>query len=114
MSTGKDYVDDILQKYRVVMFSKSSSPDATKAQVVFDHYNFKKGDYFFIDMDNRDDCEEMEKYVHEISGHDTVPFIFIDGQFYGNADDLIVGEKLDTFDERLNGASIHFDKKPMH
>uniref|UniRef100_A0AC35F0N6 Glutaredoxin domain-containing protein n=1 Tax=Panagrolaimus sp. PS1159 TaxID=55785 RepID=A0AC35F0N6_9BILA len=114
MSAGKEYIDQMLQKYKVLMISKSTSPDGTKAQVIFDHYRFDKGDYFFIDIDKRADCDEIEQYLKELSGTSTVPSIFIDGKYYGGADDLIVGQKLESFDQRLKDAGIKFDRQPMH
>lgn len=69
MSTGKEYVDQMLQKYKVVMFSKSNLIEGTKCQVILDHYRFNHGDYYFIEIDKRNDSDEIQDYLKELAGH---------------------------------------------
>lgn len=60
------YVDGLINSHKVVVFSKTYCPYCTKAKDVLGKYSLN--DYVLIELDNRDDCDEIQDYLLKITG----------------------------------------------
>lgn len=79
------YVDDLINKHKVVVFSKTYCPYCAKTKHILSKYNIK--DIVIVELDELEDCEKIRSYLATIGGARSVPKVFINGQFIGGADD---------------------------
>jgi glutaredoxin 3 len=84
-------VDELIKTHKVVVFSKTYCPYCVKAKNVLTKYAIK--DLYVIELENREDCDEMQNYLSKLTGARTVPRVFIDGKCIGGGDDTA---KLDS------------------
>jgi glutaredoxin 3 len=74
MSSPKaEMVKDLIKSDTVVIFSKSYCPYCNLAKEVFDSIKQK---FTAIELDKRDDCEEIQAILGEITGAKTVGCFF--------------------------------------
>jgi glutaredoxin 3 len=86
MSSPKaEMVKDLIKSDTVVIFSKSYCPYCNLAKEVFDSIKQK---FTAIELDKRDDCEEIQAILGEITGAKTVPRVFVKGQCLGGGSDV--------------------------
>lgn len=69
------YVDNLISSHKVVVFSKSYCPYCTKAKDVLSKYNID--DIVIIELENRDDCDEIQDYLLKLTGARSVWQILI-------------------------------------
>ncbi|CAD6184439.1 unnamed protein product [Caenorhabditis auriculariae] len=86
-ATGKSFVDGLLQKFKVVVFSKTYCPYCHKARAALDGQNIKPEAMEWVELDKRKDGEEIQDYLKELTGARSVPRVFIGGKFFGGGDD---------------------------
>jgi glutaredoxin 3 len=72
--TVKNFVDKSVSSNKVVVFSKTYCPYCTKAKNVIKKYNIK--DISVIELDDHDDCEQIQDYLAKLTGARTVYFCF--------------------------------------
>lgn len=70
------FVDQIIQKHKVAVFSKVSCPYCVKAKNVLKKYPIK--DVQIIELDDRNDAASIQDYLAKITGARTVILIFLD------------------------------------
>ncbi|RZC34104.1 glutaredoxin-C4-like [Asbolus verrucosus] len=86
MSSPKaQLVKDLIDSDTVVIFSKSYCPYCKLAKQVFDNITQK---FTAIELDERDDCDEIQGILGEITGAKTVPRVFVKGQCLGGGSDV--------------------------
>ncbi|KAJ8959754.1 hypothetical protein NQ314_006183 [Rhamnusium bicolor] len=78
-------VKDLIKSDKVVIFSKSYCPYCNLAKEVF---NKIKENYTAIELDTRDDGEEIQNILGEITGARTVPRVFIKENCVGGGSDV--------------------------
>ena len=66
MSKGKAFVDELLQKHKVVVISKSYCPFCDKAKKVLAKYTID--DLVIEEIEDRDDMNEIQDYCKKITG----------------------------------------------
>ncbi|KAL7670034.1 hypothetical protein ACOME3_004976 [Neoechinorhynchus agilis] len=89
---AKKFVDDILDGYMVVVFSKRYCPFCLLAKGVLSQYNIK--DLKIVEIEDMPECKQIQDYLGSIcGGESTVPRIFVDKKFIGGGTDM---EKLHT------------------
>ncbi|KAL1497708.1 hypothetical protein ABEB36_008620 [Hypothenemus hampei] len=78
-------VKNIIGSGKVVIFSKTYCPYCKLAKEVFDKIKEK---YTTVELDLRDDGEEIQGILGEITGARTVPRVFVNGKFVGGGSDV--------------------------
>jgi glutaredoxin 3 len=65
-----EFVDSRLQKYPVVVFSKSYCPYCHKAKAALDSFKprFNRDAYEWVEIDGREDMDEIQDYMKELTG----------------------------------------------
>ena len=66
MSKGQAFVDELLQKHKVVVISKSYCPFCVKAKNVLAKYTID--DIVIEEIEDRDDMNEIQDYCKKITG----------------------------------------------
>lgn len=67
-------VDQALKSHKVVVFSKTYCPFCVKAKNVLKKYNIK--DIVIIELDNRDDADEIQDYCARLTGARSVCLLY--------------------------------------
>lgn len=68
MSDVKAFVDEKINKYKVAVFSKSYCPYCHKAKNALESFAYKPDAFYWLEIDNRPDCNEIQDYLHSITG----------------------------------------------
>ncbi|XP_011200585.2 uncharacterized protein LOC105224259 [Bactrocera dorsalis] len=84
-SPQADMVRDIIANNKVVIFSKSYCPYCTMAKEQFRKLSVAA---YVVELDSRNDTEEIQNILGEITGGRTVPRVFINGKFIGGGTDV--------------------------
>ena len=66
MSKGQAFVDELLQKHKVVVISKTYCPFCDKAKNVLQKYDID--DLVIEEIEGRDDMNEIQDYCKKITG----------------------------------------------
>merc|ERR1712154_119756 len=86
----KTFVNSQIQSNSVLMFSKSYCPYCTKAKSAL---NSIPATFKSIELDTRQDMDEIQDYLQQLTGARSVPRVFVNGQFYGGGDDTAAGAR---------------------
>ncbi|XP_063985763.1 uncharacterized protein LOC135166939 isoform X2 [Diachasmimorpha longicaudata] len=81
----KEWVAQTINSDTVVIFSKTYCPYCKMAKEVFE--KLKQG-YGVIELDERDDADEVQDILGELTGARSVPRVFIKGEFIGGGTDV--------------------------
>ncbi|KAL0589697.1 hypothetical protein ABG067_002246 [Albugo candida] len=95
---SKEFVENEIKVNPVVVFSKSYCPFCTKTKSLLAKHSAK---HKVIELDLVQDGEAIQATLHEMTGQNTVPNIFIGGQFVGGNSDLQKLEKEGVLVEKL-------------
>lgn len=79
------FVRDTIAKDKVVIFSMTRCPYCVMAKKEFQKLNVP---FFSVELENRDDSEQIIADLSKITGIRTVPQVFIDGKFIGGGTDV--------------------------
>jgi len=82
----KQFVDDSIAENKVIIFSKSWCPYCKKVKGLFND-KFPDIKPHVIELDERDDGDSIQQYLHEKSGQRTVPNVYVNQQHIGGNDD---------------------------
>ncbi len=63
---AKPFVDAKIQQRKVMLFSKSYSPECKQAKEILDGYKMPHNVYEFCDIERRQDCTQIENYFQII------------------------------------------------
>ncbi|XP_050311155.1 uncharacterized protein LOC126746797 isoform X2 [Anthonomus grandis grandis] len=85
MSSKVTEVKNLIASDKVVIFSKTYCPYCKLAKEVFDSLKEK---YTTVELDLRDDADEIQGVLGEITGAKTVPRVFVKGNFVGGGSDV--------------------------
>ena len=66
MAGAKTYVDAKLLKRKVLMFSKTHSPECAMAKTVMEKYPMSAEDFEIVEIEKRQDCTQIENYFQTI------------------------------------------------
>ncbi|XP_055313914.1 uncharacterized protein LOC129575076 [Sitodiplosis mosellana] len=80
-----EFVSETIAKDKVVIFSKTYCPYCTMAKEQFQKL---KQEFTAIELENRDDCNEIQAALGQITGGTTVPRVFVKGKFIGGGTDV--------------------------
>ncbi|XP_011870030.1 PREDICTED: glutaredoxin-C4-like isoform X2 [Vollenhovia emeryi] len=85
MPSTRDFVTELIAKDSIVIFSKTYCPYCNMAKKVFDSL---KKTYTAIELDDREDAQEIQDLLGEITGARTVPRVFLNGECLGGGTDV--------------------------
>ncbi|XP_052860831.1 uncharacterized protein LOC128267917 [Anopheles cruzii] len=80
-----EFVRAAIAKDKVVIFSKTYCPYCTMAKEPFKKL---KQEYACYELDERNDGDEVQAVLGELTGAKTVPRVFISGNFVGGGTDI--------------------------
>ena len=87
MSSVKSDIDNLIKEKKVVVISKSYCPYCKKAKMVLAKYNIPKECIEIREIEDDPSCEEIQKYMMQLTGGRSVPRVFIGGKFIGGGDE---------------------------
>uniref|UniRef100_A0AC34RTJ7 Glutaredoxin-1 n=1 Tax=Panagrolaimus sp. JU765 TaxID=591449 RepID=A0AC34RTJ7_9BILA len=102
MSSVKNFVDEQIKNHKVAVFSKSYCPYCHKAKNALETFKYKPGSFYWLDIENRQDCQDIQDYLASITGGRSVPRVFIGGKFFGGGDDTAAALKNGTLEKKLS------------
>ncbi|XP_015586006.1 glutaredoxin-C4 isoform X2 [Cephus cinctus] len=85
MPPTRELVDQLIASDVVVIFSKTYCPYCTMAKEVFDKL---KKTYTAIELDKREDGDEIQAILGEMTGARSVPRVFVKGECLGGGTDV--------------------------
>lgn len=86
---GKALVAELIKTRKVLMISKEYCPFCVKAKNALSNYKMNPEDYEILEIEGRSDCEEIQKYMQQLTGSRSVPRVFIAGQCIGGGDETM-------------------------
>lgn len=92
MDTIEDFVISKINNKKVMIFSKSYCPFCTKAKNAFKDYLgdiLATEDYEVMELDDHPDADKIQDYLLGVTGHRTVPRVFINGTCVGGGDETV-------------------------
>ncbi|PSC75401.1 CPYC type [Micractinium conductrix] len=84
MSAAKEIVDQAIAGNKVCVFSKTYCPYCTKAKRALQRF---LKNFFVMELDSRNDGNDIQNYLAELTGGRSVPRVFVNGKFIGGGDD---------------------------
>jgi glutaredoxin 3 len=93
MTSGKEYIEDLIKTKKVVVISKSYCPFCGKAKDALKKYNIKADSIVILEIENRKDMDEIQDYLKKLTGARSVPRVFIDGVCIGGGDETSAAHK---------------------
>lgn len=72
MANVEKFVETILKNKKVVVFSKSYCPYCVKAKEALSKFNMSPDVYEVIEIDDRDDCDDIQAYMGKKTGAKSV------------------------------------------
>ncbi|KAI9452544.1 thioredoxin-like protein [Lactarius psammicola] len=101
MSTPKDIVENAVAKGQVVIFSKSWCPYSKRAKTLIEK-KYSSAELTVFELDEREDGDDLQNYLHTKTGQRTVPNVFIKQKHVGGCDDLFALDDMDGINKLLN------------
>jgi len=86
---GKALVQDLIKTKKVLMISKVYCPFCVKAKDALKNYKINPEDYEILEIEDRDDCSEIQDYMKQLTGARSVPRVFIGGKCIGGGDETM-------------------------
>jgi glutaredoxin len=97
------FVEELLCKNKVVIFSKTTCPWCVKVKELFKELNEK---FVAVELDLKDDGDEIKNYLVQKTKLTTVPNVFVNGNHVGGYDSTSNSLKEGTLVKLLN--RMHF------
>ncbi|KDP46838.1 hypothetical protein JCGZ_24047 [Jatropha curcas] len=85
-TTESAFVKKTISSHKIVIFSKSYCPYCKRAKAVFKELNKVP---HVVELDERDDGQNIQDALSKVVGRRTVPQVFIDGKHIGGSDDTV-------------------------
>jgi len=86
-SSVPDHIQELIHKYPVVVFSKSSCPYCRKAKNILSKYKLDDK-YSVLELNELSNTDEYQTELKKLTDDRTVPRIFIGGKCIGDEEDL--------------------------
>lgn len=80
---GKEFALAKIHEKKVVVFSKTWCGFCRTAKKVLAQFGLGNDVYEVVEIDERDDCTEIQDYMRELTGASSVPRVFINGNCIG-------------------------------
>ncbi|CAI2384802.1 unnamed protein product [Moneuplotes crassus] len=100
-----DAVNSLIQKNKVLVFSKSYCPYCTDAKNVFTRMNVQPK---VVELDQASNGSEIQSALYQITSQRTVPNIFINSKHVGGCDDLKAKARSGVVQDLLKEAGVEY------
>merc|ERR1712173_497456 len=67
--------------------SKSYCPFCHKAKAALNNYKINPDNFEWLEIEDREDCNEIQAYMKQLTGASSVPRVFIGGSCIGGGDE---------------------------
>ncbi|OWF37483.1 glutaredoxin-C8-like [Mizuhopecten yessoensis] len=90
MAGAKPFVDSKIKQRPVLLFSKKYSPESKMVKEIMDGYKLTNKTYEVVEIENRQDCNQIEDYFQIICLTDRreVPQLFVRGKYIGGEQEI--------------------------
>ncbi|KAJ2685449.1 hypothetical protein IWW39_004251, partial [Coemansia spiralis] len=106
-SAAEQKVRQLIQRNRVMVFSKTYCPYSSKAKRLLAKLKEQRGLFYTVlEVDTEKDPVEIKAALGKVSGRQTFPNIFVDGQSIGGSDDLQAKHASGELTELLKKAGL--------
>lgn len=104
-----DHIQQLINQYPVMVFSKSYCPYSMKAKKILSKYNLGKN-YHVLELDKLPSkADDYQQELGKLTGASTVPRVFISGKFIGGGDDTAALQKRGELEKLLKEAKAIVD-----
>ncbi|KAK6985798.1 glutaredoxin [Biomphalaria glabrata] len=95
MAGAIPFVDYKIKQRKVLLFSKTFSPESSMVKSILSQYSLSDKDYEIVEIEKRQDCVQIENYFQFLCLDDSraVPQLFIDGHYIGGAKQINLLQK---------------------
>ncbi|XP_069120904.1 uncharacterized protein [Argopecten irradians] len=90
MAGAKPFVNSKIKQRPVLLFSKKYCPESKKVKEILDGYKLTNQTYEVVEIENRQDCNQIEDYFQIICLTDrrAVPQLFVRGKYIGSEPEI--------------------------
>ncbi|ODV97721.1 hypothetical protein PACTADRAFT_186020 [Pachysolen tannophilus NRRL Y-2460] len=96
-------VQDLIKQHPVFVASKTYCPYCSATKATLKEFGV---DAYIIELDTRDDGSEIQAALHQLTGQNTVPFVFLGGKFIGGNSDLQALNKSGKLKDELKALKL--------
>jgi glutaredoxin 3 len=96
------FVKKTVAEHPLVIFSKSYCPYCKRAKSVFESMSVKP---FVLELDEREDGDDIQQALGKFVGRRTVPQVFINGVHLGGSDDTVAAQQSGRLKNLLAGSA---------
>ncbi|KAJ2864696.1 hypothetical protein GGH94_002744 [Coemansia aciculifera] len=83
------FVQSVLRKHRIVVFSKTTCPHCKATKALLERYHGQYGlRYMVVEADQRKDMDDVKHALASLCQHSTFPSVFVDARCIGGNDDV--------------------------
>ncbi|VBB32303.1 unnamed protein product [Acanthocheilonema viteae] len=100
------FVTSLTSSTPVVVFSKTYCPYCRNAKRALSTFRLRDNSYKIIELDEREDCDNIQDALLQITGARSVPRVFIGGKCIGGCDDTIAAQKDGRLEKMLKEAGV--------
>jgi len=80
MSAAKQFIQATIAAHKVVVWSKTYCPYCTKAKTALSSVG---ASFHLVELDHRNDGDELQNVLQEMTGARSVPRVFVNGKCIG-------------------------------
>jgi len=103
MSVKAD-IDQLIKQYPVFVISKTYCPFCTMAKDALKNYNIPSDKIKIMEIENHQDCGEIQDYMSQLTGGRTVPRVFIGGECIGGGSETSALHQSGELEKRIQSA----------
>ncbi|AST09259.1 nonessential glutaredoxin [Murmansk poxvirus] len=103
---AEQFVQEKLSNKKITIFIKPTCPYCRNALDILNRYNFKRGAYEIVDINNFSPEYELRDYFEKITGERTVPRIFFGKNSIGGYSDLLDIDNMDALNDILTSMDV--------
>lgn len=90
---GKKLVEGLIKSKAVFVISKSYCPFCHKAKAALNNYKINPEAFEWMEIEDREDCNEIQAYMKQLTGASSVPRVFIGGKCIGGGSEAEAAHK---------------------
>ena len=100
----KATIDQLIKQYPVFVISKSYCPFCVMAKKALEGYAIPSDKIKIMEIENDQDCGEIQDYMNQLTGGRTVPRVFIGGEFIGGGSETKAAHQSGELEKRIQAA----------
>ncbi|KAH8835120.1 thioredoxin-like protein [Flagelloscypha sp. PMI_526] len=99
--SAKSFVDTAIAEHKVAIFSKSYCPYCKRTKALFAD-KFADSEPFIVELDHREDGDDIQSYIKDKFSHRTVPAVFVGQELIGGNDDTQAAFRSGVLEKKIN------------